>query len=533
MKLIRLISNTDDGVFDNYFTEDIEVTQNSKISFENIITNIEFDTLEITTQNRTVFYKIGTNGLKQLNLKLNTYTNTTFINFVRNFYNVMNGSLSFSLKELGTTWDLYLQGGYLYISHIVPKVLRNQGLTYTTNLIDSDGDADSVISTTARGVSNTDTSYGGQSATILAVADSLANAFNSRYIKMMMNLANGSGFFRAKINTLGNDSANVGFRLFVSKNPNTPINIPEAEILCSVWVKNRSNTDVSGQSPIQYTETNLLGQTTTTNIKINGVDPVFTYTGDDSDDNSFIEVHISQNNIIIGKRGDFVGGVYNNNFTEWYSKTIFERNDSIVNDYYYVGIMFYDNDTLCRVSDIQTSLYNKNDYKNLDFSDTIYNLGVKGIQRTVPEKTVDYNLQLDPLLFKFLGFNNIVVGKTAGFVNNLVLFSNGTSFTAVSDQEILYGSTTQAYIIECINLNLDSYDGLVNKRKSILYVIPSKKITDSQLVHSSEYPKFIGIKNRNKLNMRNFKLRLLDSDLSPVKTFGLNSITLFIKDNTE
>ena len=101
MKLIRLTSHSNDGIFDNSFTQPIELKPMSKIAFQNIAINLDFDVLLIGNANRTIRYDTGSGNIRTVLLRPFQYRVTNYNEFVINLYNVMNTGLFFQGKELG------------------------------------------------------------------------------------------------------------------------------------------------------------------------------------------------------------------------------------------------------------------------------------------------------------------------------------------------------------------------------------------------------------------------------------------------
>ena len=529
MKLVRLTSRTNDGIFDNSFTQPIELKPYSKIAFQNIAVNLDFDILIIDNDNRTIQYETSTGALRTVLLNPRTYRITNYNSFVINLFNVMNSGLTFQGKELGTTWDVFEEGGFLTMRHFIPLELRYLNQISATN----NPNVDSVnIRNNTRGNGLLDRRYFPQTADILGTTQLLGNT-NTRYLYSTLPLATGSGYFRFKIGNLGTANTDPGYRLCVVKNNNgNQYNdfggiLPEVDILASLWIKNNSNAvDPAGTDPIQFTDIDIAGGTAQ-NI-VAGL-PTLTIAGVENDLNDFIEVHLSGNNVIFGKRNS----ADNPNFTEFHRKDLGYRLTSTNPEFLYVAVIFYEGNTKASIMDIQATLHNKNALPLLDRNDLVYNQGNVAIRRITPTRITSYQIQMENKLFKFLGFERQTVVGTGNLVGSRVLFNRVRDFVVTSEEENELGTTTQSFIIEGLNLNLDSYDGFIEKQASYLYVLPQKQISDNQLVFHSNYPIFINLRNRNQINLRNIRLRLIDNDLSPVETIGINTMSILIADKEE
>ena len=96
------------------------------------------------------------------------------------------------------------------------------------------------------------------------------------------------------------------------------------------------------------------------------------------------------------------------------------------------------------------------------------------------------------------------------------------------------------YMIESINLNLDSYNSQVNvnttggatkgDRRNILDTIPDGNVGINVVEYAPNELVYVDIKNSESVNLRNVSFRILDEDLNPVPTFGDSNMTILIKD---
>ena len=102
-----------------------------------------------------------------------------------------------------------------------------------------------------------------------------------------------------------------------------------------------------------------------------------------------------------------------------------------------------------------------------------------------------------------------------------------------SNFEFALLSETDNFVIEMLNLDLESYDGFNGSRKSILAVIPVNETTvsilDSKLQYTSPELQFIKINNRSDLLLRNIRARIVSSRFKPILTRGQSMIAFYIK----
>jgi len=90
-----------------------------------------------------------------------------------------------------------------------------------------------------------------------------------------------------------------------------------------------------------------------------------------------------------------------------------------------------------------------------------------------------------------------------------------------------------SYVVELLNLNIDSYDGQTGGRKNILASIPvTDRVVDSEsgiIDYEPNTFNFININNAFELKLRDIRLRILDNNLKPVPLEGVNIINLIVR----
>lgn len=133
----------------------------------------------------------------------------------------------------------------------------------------------------------------------------------------------------------------------------------------------------------------------------------------------------------------------------------------------------------------------------------------------------------DSSLSGYLGFVNIRQPVSSSIMLPNLLFIADNTFNS-ADQ-------TSNYIVILDSLNLDSYDDYSpddsgGQRKSILATIPN---TGNSLAYEPNNINYIDISNSSDISLRNFRSRVLRSDYGPLRSVGLLSMTLLIKEKGE
>ena len=102
-------------------------------------------------------------------------------------------------------------------------------------------------------------------------------------------------------------------------------------------------------------------------------------------------------------------------------------------------------------------------------------------------------------LSDFLGFDNPRIPQVG--------FTNTDHFIAIADKIFKPNNLSDAFILEMLNIGLDSYDGELQSRASYLAVIP-KEDNNNFIIYDTPFPIYIDINNYQPLTMRNIKCRL-------------------------
>jgi len=147
---------------------------------------------------------------------------------------------------------------------------------------------------------------------------------------------------------------------------------------------------------------------------------------------------------------------------------------------------------------------------------------------TVPNQTfgaVDNSLTFkDISLANFLGYESDV-NPSDGSKNN----SGDLLYTA--DNKIQFVDQSEAYIVELLNLNIDSFDGIKSqeKRKNILMLIQNgRDRTQSDVLFEANNTIFIDLNNAYPIAVRNLQVRIVDDNYNDVEARGRANITLLV-----
>ncbi len=84
-----------------------------------------------------------------------------------------------------------------------------------------------------------------------------------------------------------------------------------------------------------------------------------------------------------------------------------------------------------------------------------------------------------------------------------------------------------AFLVEMLNLSLDSYDGFKGQRKNILAVVPATD-KDGVVLYEPSNLNLIDLDNKEGINLRNIKARVVNTDYSPFKMKGTATLTILV-----
>ena len=103
----------------------------------------------------------------------------------------------------------------------------------------------------------------------------------------------------------------------------------------------------------------------------------------------------------------------------------------------------------------------------------------------------------------------------------------------VADSSFSLVLSTNTYLIELLNLSIDSYHSLAKGRKNILASVPiSEKVIShtGQIQYEPNNLFFVALKNNYELTLRNIRARIISNDFSQIETEGLAELSLLIRE---
>lgn len=470
MKLIRLTSNDNNGLFDNTFNEDIIIDEKSQIALHSFTAEIDTQEIVIDAQNSELSFKLvggNSSGVPSriVNLTHAKYDNSNYGDLFTDAETKMNEKVNYVATELGLQW----------------QVQTNADKKVEFNVLRGDYIAPENAAYAAK-VGQANISY--VSSSWRRAAGGTAGNYDSfLYIKSPN--CKGSSVFRARTAA----AADSGYVIAYLASP------PDS-----------SATEIS-LADIKYGIIVQSSNTTTANYKriVNGEildnNSVFSSNGDTvaiETYNGFVHGTVYQSGVALPPLFKFPYNHTDNLFPV----LIIQGASARVDNVRFTSDPTYDKQNILLVSDDPIDI------------EAIPNGGVSPSVKMLAFADVD--------LAKYFGFSNTVY--TSGSVD---------TYTFESNSVFTLADFCDSFVVELQNLNVDSYDGLSAQRRSILHTIVQADVIKQRLVYNSPYPLFLNINNANKMTLRRIKARILREDLAATSMVGFAQITLIVKSPNE
>ena len=483
VRLIRLSTEDPNANFDNNFKQDIIITPKSKIALKSLSLEVDTSELQIDSTNDVINYQISTTqGIVSSQITHNLYSGIN----VNLLFNDMDKKLNAGLTTLGGSANDNI--GLQIRNSVNTKTTKFETNFHKSRLGEH---FDNLVLT--KGNLNVISSGSSGSLTFRPAG---TPSGNDCFFYDNREICKGAGVFRIKISTLSGIS---GDRFIIGLSSVNPDTLPDGTTFdinnIKFGIKVSNNTGF--YSPITN---GITGAASAFNPALNDI----------------VEMGIDQ--------GKVIGRIW---------KTANPSEDDILTpqDYnlenLYPIIIFLADDTQIRVQNLR---YTPNPYHpNSNYSG--FDLDNEGRLGATPPNQGNFNKPTE----HFLEFEGTSLSSFLGFNNNRIPQIGTTNtfyFNAVANRIFRPNNISDAFIVEMLNIGLQSYDGLTSDRKSYLSVIP-KSDSSGGVVYDSVYPIFIDVNNAETLSIRNIRCRILNNDLSPVNMLGLATLSILIEDGEE
>lgn len=491
VKLIRLLSNNTDGNFENEFTSNIDIPVGSKIALSNLSLEGAESEIQITNDNNEITVQYSDTVSTTAELELGTYTQTQLPALLTDIETKLNVSVDEEAVCIGQQFKVSLNEN--------KKVQIEKRQSFLSEYT-SDWTLTNADKTTSQNNGNF------YSSSLDANTSGNANAMTTDN-----SWCRGGAVFSCRIASLIYDEGSAGgvfngFTLGLTRvkpsilNPIVTANI-DFGIRCF-------GTEIE----YGYYAGGVLYQDSGVPVVYNGI----TFQSD------ILEISIANGQITLA--------VYQygfENYREIYTQELSAYGGTPLSDLtLYPFISFQGKKENASVMQVKytadpfltTSVYEPDLTPNN--AQTIKS-PVQQVERT--EQSITWG---GLSLANFLGFRNTrypSVGTT--LARNII-------YTA--DSQFILRNVSDSIVVELLNINLSSFDGLTKQRRNFLGVVPAESnFVEGKVIYEATNLIYLDIENSTPSQLRNIRGRLLKEDLSPVSTFGSVVLTLLIKGPNE
>lgn len=469
MKLIRLTSNDNNGLFDNTFNEDILIDEKSQIALHSFTAEIDTKEIVIDAQNNVILYKLFSGSspstpARVVNLTNAVYDASNYGSLLTDATVQMNKKINFANTELGLQWKVYTDKD----KKVSFDVERGEYIMPEKSAFASKVEAVNVSSNTTGFYRSTDSS---------------PNLDSFMWFKAPN--CKGASAWRARI---ANTSAG-GFILayLAQPPPDDATEINTQSILYGIRVENSNSA-----TKYKYYLNGVLNDSDTTNPLINDT----------------FEIQTSH--------GEIKGIIYRDN--EPLSAPIFTSSYDHMTDLFPVIIFIGDNSAKVNLIRLTADPFYGDNLVILNDEDAVEGIPTSG----TTNPTV-----------KMLGFEDIDLARIFGFIKTTYTSGSVDGYKFISENVFELADYSDSFVVELQNLNIESFDGLSSQHRNILNTIVQTETIKERLVFTAPYLLFLNINNANKISLRRLKARLLKEDLSAVSLTGFSQLSLVIKSQNE
>ena len=528
MRIIRLTTTDSEAVFDNSFDSTLLIKPQSQLALKSCVFETQLRQIEVDSENNKIDFQVITGDTQSFTIDNSSYNannyNLLFEDMMKKANAVLTRTKQVNIgrevfygiekedAESGFFVQQYYQGELLSGSGgrgaYPPYPIGEPGLNLTSGTIAVERSG---------GVNNIGLFKSAQN-TAGPVAFGDCFMYADRYI------SRGVGIVQSRISkmdmTVGIEQGVFGLTT-VNPNTFTAANPPTlSDIAYGVVITNTTAADGTGGAPY---ESVVAGVRTPSAVNVR-------YYGNGSNNNDYIVWGISEGKVFVEIRQVDAAGtnpveieILSQDYT-WADKlypiwipTTSGKRGGVNNDFIWTKLFYT---TSPREKKVKPP--------NVESVEEITDLGAN--PHPSPSRALqDCFMEFEgTTLSRFLGYDFPRSPSTPGSTVRVP----GGSFEVVADNHFRPTALSDAFIVELLNLQVDSYDGLAESRKPYLAVVP-RSDADGSVIYDTTFPVFVDMNNADELNLRNIKARLLNSDGSGVKMEGLGTLVILVKEKNE
>ena len=507
MKLIRLTSDSNDGRFDNSFNDEIIIEPKSKIALQSLAVRSDIGSLTIDDDNHDIQFEVKSGNTRTVTLDNFTYDENDNHKFLNDLQLKLNQGLQYTDGQSATKFKNEL--GFQFKVSVADSGKSEVQMANTRYAYSSPADIKEVFANT------NELNFAGTNPVNIASATAGVNTGRADEKHTMYSVkpfTTGCGVFRFRYNVYTADTGSqvtTGFEFgLCDSKPDTWTlpSMPDSKKTYALrGFQPTGNYSVKKGDDTDFAlATNQAGANVKPSVD-GGGDVIVDATAD------ILEMSIQGANIVcsVFRSSEAVADIL---FTEPYE---IDANGVPVPLFGY--LTFHGSRGNIEVTDMKFTPDAYLEPRPTTLSDPVETFG-SGARPTnstanTTVKKIDFGSES---VASFIGFNNIINIATAG--QNRIFTANNL-FKALIENE--------CYIILLENIQLESYDGLKQGRKSILASIPNPTNGD-RVIYEPNTNNYIELNNANTISLRNIRARILYQDYTPVKTLGLSVLSLLV-----
>ncbi len=520
-KLIKLITSDSNANFDNQFRNEIIINKNSEIALHSLSMTREEIKITIGPHNDLITFDIG-NGVRDFRLKNGSYTVHQLDTLIDDFNKKINSKIQVNLATSFAGADI--EYGSYFEAFI--DTSANDDMQFKLRLCrppfqgtkDVNGDEPDI---NLKNITRLDDN-------IFKATDSPDAGLTTSFMHFDSPFIRGCGSFRARIGLLAdniNPADPNGFIFGLTRRID--------KLQDDTFTRNDINFGIE-----------ILSTTSNYNKIVNGVttdagtSPLRFDGGTNANSHDYLDIS-QNNNRLVGKVYQVNNIVDIFNEPNAYSIESFESMREINDESLYGFIIFFSGNSRVVLNSIryhgaedeQLKCFEIGaDGEAVDILATVQIPRVQFFSKSLCDFNCVFQTQEIATFFGFDARNNLSNNEEGGFENGDESFiASGTPFIVLDTSDI--------YMIEMLNIPLDSYEAHTESRKNVLAVIPVNEnnvnMTVGTLQYESPNLNYISIKNDYELSLRNIKCRIVNSRFQGIETTGTSHITVFIRDKAE
>jgi hypothetical protein len=493
MKLLRLTTDDESAVFDNTFNSNLIIAPNSKIALQSISIATLTTILDVDSSNHNVFYQVSTNIVKNITLQHANYTRINYTDLFTDMRLKFNSNSGFipapspqtDRRELGIEWAVGID------SKNKVSIKYSHG-TNAEHINNWDYDATKV----ERLQSNNRQVWRQKVGQPNDGNNDRSMLFNS-YVSL------GCGFIRCRVNKFDIEPSPTtpstnGFMIGFSKVDITakkPNEIVDSDLTWGIMISN-DNAGTRQYAPVAD------------GVVFDPYPEAPTYNGEGAVDNDFIEVIKNFDTITIAL-------YQSGNPNVVVLATIPHPNSD---EKLYPFVVFRGGNCDLNSLRVTPSPFANNAF---GFSNVTEDLSADSLYAPpIPQRNPSQNyLELSPSVADFMGYNN-PRNPQAGYYNVV-------NYNYIAERNFEPTDIADAFMVELLNIKVESYDGLREQRKNILAIVPSSN-KEGEVIYETNQPLFIDMNNPKELLLRNIRVRVVKPDYSSVLMVGQATMVILI-----